>query len=497
MKKFLVVLGVTLLLAAGLTGAAYWSGQQAEHWYRQILAESARQSGLHITLTSYQRGWFSSTATTHYQNQSNTTDHALAAPDTETTDLSFSTHETIYHGPLPLMAWGVPGVSPTPAATVIRQTLVPDSSPWTRKLAEWYGNQEPLTVVTRVGFDGASASRVTMPPLTLNQIANQAANDPMPLQNLDFSGLNGQFQMTPGGATVQGDLSVAQLAATAQAKTADAANEAAAIQRVTLRDLRLTANQRKSAFDLLLGDTHFQLGELRIEDAAGAAPALLSRLRLDTTSVVNPQNPQQIDAEVKMQVDKVEIPPWNGVGNFRLALQRLDGAALSQFQQWRDQLPTDSSDPQAAQGEVAALLTLARGLLRGEPELQFDTQGRLAQDDWQGQLRLNFQDYATDGDLAQNPASLLGALRHGSLDLTVAKGLAELLIPEQITALVAAGLVQLHDGHYQVQARFDNGQLLVNGHPIPLGGPPTGGPHGLEPDAAPSIPPTPPTPSTP
>ena len=460
MKKVVVGLGVVLVaLAVVLIGAAYWSGQQAERWYRQILADHAQQSGLQISLTSYKRGWLTSTATTRYEvNPANAP--GLAAVEAD--QLAFETHETLYHGPLPLAAWGLPGVSMAPAAAVVRQTLVSESSPWTRKLAEWYGNQEPLLVVTRVGFDRSSTSHVTMPPLTLKEVA--------PLQSLDFSGLNGQFYLAAGGTALQGDMAIDRFEAVAPTDT-----DPSKVQRLTLREVRASADQKQgqNPFGLVLGDTHFQLGEIRLEetaaDATATVSALLNQVRIETTGKVSPQNPQQVEGAVTMQVEQATLGPWSGTGSIQLMFNRLDGATLGQMQQRRETMGLNTNDPQLIQREAEALLTLARNLLRGEPELKIETQGRVTQGNWQGQLSLKFQDYAGDADLAQNPVVLLSALREGTLDVTVAKTLAELLLAHQLTTLVTSGFVQLQGDQYQTQARFANGRLSVNGQELPLG----------------------------
>ena len=181
MKKLIGVVMVVLVLAAGYVGAAYWSGLQAERWYKDALVEASKHPNIKITALRYERGLLVSKATTHYQLLVGEAGDATTMPD-----LSFSTREEIYHGPIPLAGWGVPGVPMTLAGAVIRQTLDPESSNWTRELKTLYGGQEPMVGIAQVGFDGASNAHVTMPPLTLNNVQD--------LQTFKFSGLQGQFQ---------------------------------------------------------------------------------------------------------------------------------------------------------------------------------------------------------------------------------------------------------------------------------------------------------------
>ena len=50
MKKLIGVIAVALVLAAGFTGAAYWSGQKAERWYKETVVEASKHPNLKICL---------------------------------------------------------------------------------------------------------------------------------------------------------------------------------------------------------------------------------------------------------------------------------------------------------------------------------------------------------------------------------------------------------------------------------------------------------------
>ena len=61
MKKLVSGIVVILVLAAaGYTGAAYWSGMQAQRWYEEALAEGAKNPSVKFSTVSYERGLFSS-----------------------------------------------------------------------------------------------------------------------------------------------------------------------------------------------------------------------------------------------------------------------------------------------------------------------------------------------------------------------------------------------------------------------------------------------------
>jgi uncharacterized protein YdgA (DUF945 family) len=481
MKKLVGVVVVVLVLAAGFVGAAYWSGQRAERWYQEALTEGSQNPGVKLSTVRYERGLFSSQAVTRVQ---------LAMPeggDSGTPDPSFSIRQDIYHGPLPLAGRDVPGVPLAWTGAVVRATLDPESSAWTRELAKLYGGQEPVVAISQVAFDGASNTRITMPPLTLNNVEE--------LQSFKFAGLQGQFQIAPHGAAAQGDMTVSSLEAAGKPSAASEGQPATGNVQLNLRDLAVTVNQRKGAFDLMLGESSFKIGELRAQDPTTGAPLVFTNLGMDATAALIPQNPQQVAVEALFKAEKITVDPWSGTGSIRLAFHNLDGATTAKLQEWQQKLATKPDDPQA----MDELLKLVKALLRGKPEFVLDTQAKLTQGDWRGKLTLNFQDFGAVDPL-QNPAGLLAALEKGLAEVAVSKTLAETVltdmareqllaqakeqgeqtseqdarnmaaqqVTEQLQGLTTAGFIRLEGDLYQSTARFEGGKLFVNGQEIPL-----------------------------
>ena len=474
MKKLVGVIIVVLVLAAGFIGAAYWSGVQAERWYREALAEGAKNPNVKLTTARYERGLFSSQSVTRVQF---VLPEGSEAPEM---DPSFSIRQDIYHGPLPLAGRGVPGVPMGVTGAVIRATLDRDSSAWTRELAKLYGDQEPVVALSQVGFDGASDTQITMPPLTLSNVED--------VQSLKFSGLQSQFQVAPRGSAVQGKLTVASLDLVSKP-------DASGGGQVKLNDLSMNVNQRKGAFDLLFGDSSVRIGELRAQDQTTGAPFVMTNLTI--TGALSPQGAQQVAGEVVVKADKVTVDQQSGSGSLKLALRNLDGPTVMQLQQWQQKLAGQPEDPQA----LDEVMKLLKTLLRSKPEFTLDSQAKLAQGDWQGKLTLNFQDFG-EVNLLLDPSGLLGALEKGAADVAASKALVEALlisttkeqlmaqaqaqgkaaseaviqnlaaqqVAQQLQGLMTAGFVRLEGGQYKTTARFEGGKLFVNGQEIPLGG---------------------------
>jgi uncharacterized protein YdgA (DUF945 family) len=474
MKKLVgIIVAILVLVAAGVTGAAYWSGLRAERWYEEALAEASRSGNVKLSTVRYQRGVFSSQVVTRVD---------IARPpegsDSDTPDPSFSIRQDIYHGPLPLAGWDAPGVPMEWTGAVVRATLDPDSSQWTRQLAEWYGSQEPMVAISKIAFDGASDTQITMPPLTLNDVED--------LQKLHFSGLQGQFQIAAHSAAVQGELAMGALEAVGKSDE----NTAGQVQ---LKDLAMTVDQRKGAFGLLYGESSFNIGELRVQDEITGEPFVMTNLAM--TVSLSQQNPQQVAGEVLIKADRVTVDQQSGTGSLRLALRDLDGSTVEQLQQLQQKISKNPNDPQL----LNELLNLVEALLRGKPELALDTQASLTQGDWQGQLTLNFQDFG-DMSALQDPTGLLAALEKGLAEVTASKTLVETMLTDtiseellaqageqdqavsedavqnmaamqasqQLQEWTAAGFIRLEGDRYKTTARFEDGKLFVNGQEIPL-----------------------------
>lgn len=454
MKKLAGVVVILALAAAGFTGVAYWSGMQAERWYQDALAEGSKNPNIKFTTVSYERGLLSSHSVTRVQ---------ITLPErgaSKEIAPSFSIRQDIYHGPLPLAGRNAPGVPMNWGVAVVRATLDPDSSDWTRELAKLYGGQEPIVAISQVGFDGASDTLITIPPLTLSNVQD--------LQSLNFAGLQGQFQVAPHGAAVRGRMTVPSLDVTGK-PTASEGQPASGGDPIKLSNLSLEVNQRKGIFDLMFGEISFRIGELRVQDQTAGAPIVITNLTIATTE--SPQDARQIAGEVVIKADQVSAEKRSGSGSLRLALRNLDGATVLQLQQWQQKLAGKPDDPQA----MDELLKLMKAFLIGKPEFTLDTQAKLSEGVWQGKLVLNFQDFDLAGSM-QNPMGMLAMLEKGLADVTVSKALLEKELnnmtegqaTQQIEGVTAAGFLRLEGDQYKSTARFEGGKLFVNDKEIPL-----------------------------
>jgi uncharacterized protein YdgA (DUF945 family) len=262
---------------------------------------------------------------------------------------------------------------------------------------------------------------------------------------------------------------------------------------VSAKDIAIAMNYRKGAFDLLLGETSFTIGELRAQDETGGAPLVVANLRM--TGSLTEQSAQQLTGDVVVRADGISVGQRSGAGSLRVGLRNLDGAAVGQFQQWKQKLAGRPDDPQAFE----ELMTVLRTLLQGKPQILIETQARLTQGEWQATLTLDFQDFG-EANLLQDPAALLNAIGKGLAEATASRALVESVLTDvtveqvltqareqgeqldeqalqgvaamqtrqQLAQMVASGLLQLDGESYRATARFEGGKLFVSGQEVPL-----------------------------
>ncbi len=164
MKKLLIgIVVIAVVLAALLIGAPGLVGKQAEDALRASF-DTIEQAGVYkVTVTSYERGWFSSTATSTIEplgQLADSYDMIMAEFGLPSNDKTWKLTHRLTHGPL-LLAGGAPGLGLAQA-----RTEVTPPSDLLQVLAAYLGGSALFTVDTRYGLDGGSHTELTNPPFT-------------------------------------------------------------------------------------------------------------------------------------------------------------------------------------------------------------------------------------------------------------------------------------------------------------------------------------------
>jgi len=174
MKKLLVVILCVLILAAAafVAGARITGGKAQEEWRKGIEAVSI-PGAIEIKPLTYQRGWFSSTATS-----------ALIFHDPKRTYTLTLDHH-IHHGPLVLSAGG----APIPATALI-DTSAFFSKEKEPQLFALLGDTPLVTARSRINFDGSIQSHVVCPKRNVPFRDSKSA--------VDWKGAEGDVDVSSG-----------------------------------------------------------------------------------------------------------------------------------------------------------------------------------------------------------------------------------------------------------------------------------------------------------
>ncbi len=146
MKKLLIVIVCVVVLAGAgyVVGARVTGGRAQEEWTKAVASMSI-PGAIEIRPVRYQRGWFVSTASS-----------LLVFRDPQRT-YTMNLEHRIHHGPLVLSA-GAPVF-----ATAVIDTTATLSKEKEPDLAALLGEAPLMTASSRVGFDGAIATKVVSP----------------------------------------------------------------------------------------------------------------------------------------------------------------------------------------------------------------------------------------------------------------------------------------------------------------------------------------------
>lgn len=167
MKKATGVIAVIIVLGAGYAGTTWYMGKRIQSEYERVIATANDRmkefgsigqsaSAPSLTLTSYDRGFFSSEAV-----------YTITATAEEGKPLEFRLHDHISHGPFPVTA--LKAGKPAPMLADITSQLVstPSVQPWFDAVTN--KNQPPLHAATHLGFSGTGQSVWTVEPASFSQ----------------------------------------------------------------------------------------------------------------------------------------------------------------------------------------------------------------------------------------------------------------------------------------------------------------------------------------
>jgi len=150
MKKLLLALPIFIGVAGGSwAGSTIYSGSESRDAYDRVIADLNDSLGLALVNSEYLTGFLKSEATTE-----------VRLTDEPGADVLFRLRHVIAHSPVGT------GASPSLSAARIITTVITEDfeNDLAAKVLKGFGDEQPMTLLSRVGFDGTVDSEFTIAP---------------------------------------------------------------------------------------------------------------------------------------------------------------------------------------------------------------------------------------------------------------------------------------------------------------------------------------------
>ena len=465
-KLVTIVVVVVAVLIAAVAGLPYWFGVQAESAYQAMLQKLNDGGELIVTNSSFQRGWFESTADTSFTL-------------TNLPTVSVSMLHRISHGPLPL-----------DDEFQLQPLLARVKSQISIGLPGGAIKPPPMTGKTSVYLAGNSSTRIDMEPYK-KPTPKAGETD---VFDLEWKGLSGNYTLSADYKNLKGEFN-------------------APVLRFSFKDggfvlnkLSLSVDTQESASGLNTGNVALGVDKLMMDDRKKGESISLDGLRLGSDTQEAGGN---LNSTLTFQFRAMESGDnKQGAAQINLQLRKLDVASLVKFQNEVRALRKQKMPPEQVNMMVLGkTMELLGQLAKKSPELEVTKLSFKAED---GEVTGKAK-FVLDGsqlDVGGNPMLMLKALSgEGEIslpdsivrllaepdvkrDLEVLKTSGKLseneiakLTPKRIAAITTQAIKELPqyrenvvsrlklvaDGpNYKIVAALKDGQLRVNNEPLQL-----------------------------
>lgn len=465
-KIVTIVIVVAAVLIAAVAALPYWFGMQAEAAYQAMLKKMAEGSEFTVTNSSFQRGWFESTADTTFTL-------------TNLPTVTVSVLHRISHGPLPLDD----DFQLQPLLARVKSQISIGLPGGTVKLPAMIGH-------TNVYLAGNSSTRLVMEPY--KKVAPKTGETDT--FELEWKGMSGEFNLSADYKNVKGEINAPVL----QFSFKDG--------NFALNKINLSVDTQESASGLDFGNMALGVDKLVMDDRQKGETISLDGLRLSTATQEAGAN---LNSTLTFQFRGMESGgSKQGAAQISVQLRKLDVATLVKYQKELRALRKQKMPPeQLNMMLLGKAMELLGQLAKKSPELEITKLNfKTADGEVTGKAK-----FVLDGsqlDVSGNPMLMLKALSgEGEVSLpdSIVRLLAEPDVKRDVEALKASGklsekeiakltpqrmaaittqaikeLPQYKDNvisrlrlvpdgpNYKIVAALKDGQLRVNNEPLQL-----------------------------
>jgi uncharacterized protein YdgA (DUF945 family) len=423
------VLIIVMVLALVLVFLPWLVGYQTEKTYRQQIQQFAAQ-GTPFNVESFERGWFSSTATTALDWQGH----------------HFTVHQQFTHGPLPL---GSGRLSPVPVASVIDST-VEFPPEFKDAIQHFFGDKEPLTIRTVVGFSGTLSTEVHVPAF--------AGEDPATDINAASDGFDGEFDVN-AGSSLSAKWNLSSLRINSGGRT------------LLVSGFSSDDQWHRDASGVWIGNSNVQLASLEADGPPAAPPFKLLAKAAAFSAAANLRD-SGLEIESNLTADSGGFHSIEAEKiHFANEVDNIDPAALLQLRDALAALSAFTGTP-AARSELARqkLVQPIVALAKHAPALSLDLEATTPHGPATANVKVAIKNDFGDAAMLVNPDLDMGMLANAlmghstaAVNLRLPAPLPTDLVPDQLQQqAVMMGFVTKDGSDYVTQADWNSGSLTVN-----------------------------------
>lgn len=434
MKKLIIIIAVVAVL---FLVPPFFIGSQVETQFNEQLAELQKHPSYDIKLNQYNKGWFSSTAIV---------DIALKMPTVDNTQLEemgLSVVQEMQHGPL---LWTADDLGIGLFDAKIDFVLPKEMQQAIDEIEQI--DDETLTITSRTSLNTDTVSRLTLKPFTFN-------NDGIEVQ---VKNADGTFSYTADGHVVA--------KANWQGMSVSEPNEANFdIGEMTFSiDQQLVSGKIFSPEALFAGDADAKIANVKF---TGKSPAESVDMQ-DMTLKMNSDIKQEL-ANVKVLLNVKSVAAIQQTFTdfvYDFSLENLDTKVLLEMNRaMADAQSAQNPNPMAA---AAAMQSILPKLIEKGPIVKINKLGvTTGQGDIDSNLNVSFNQEVYQAD---NPMTMMLALDAHAKGRAPEAFFAAFGFTPMIDQLVTQNQLVRDGDNLTFEFTFQNGQPLLNGQPMPLGG---------------------------
>jgi len=421
MKKIiLAIISVAIILLS----IPFGIGIITEQRFKTTMASLNQQSNGTVKVSTYQRGWFHSQATTQvtFNNQKN--------------DVTLIFHSVIRHG---LLLWG--NDQPISLGFADTDTQLELESNLNKQITQTFGEQALPTLSTHIYYDGSSDSNLSTPELSHRDESKHASIDIHPLNlqihsDKDVKHIHGSLSWL--GLDIQGEQGKARWG---------------------------NSYSQFSLSDTWNGKMDWHTDFLDIHD--GQRQFMLSELDLTASSQLDEQ--QRVSMTQKLQFENLQIDQRSfDDATLNLSIEHLPISVLERIQAIQKEifsLPVEQQQ-QATQAMGFKMLSLLPDILAAEPVIDIH---QLSISTPEGQVLGDFH-LSIQGISKQDMFNIAKLKKHiqASMNIEFPAALMPAGKSQQLLTLQQKGWLQESHGMLHSSVLMHDGTLTINDHPIAL-----------------------------